>query len=124
MPPSETNSTDDRIPSLEELFNLTPPSDVAAVATQFGQNSEWDAESMPINLSEKDETTANSLEPRDYPPRNGIHKTGHTYESRNLDPYRIDRTNVHPETVHHIFMIRHGTKSIEREKNEKSIDLF
>ena len=101
------NDMETEIPQIEDLFPLNPPTNIANIAEEFGQNPDWESEPMPIDLSEEEETSPNQLGDRSYPPRKGIERFDMP-RINSADPYKINRLNVNPASVHHIIFVRHG----------------
>lgn len=101
------------IPTIEYLYPLPINDQMKNIANQFNQNPNWDEGNMPISLTKEEETTP--MEPIDLelPTGPGIIKTGHSFQTNDMHGYRIDTEGVHPNTEHHIFLVRHGLLRID-----------
>ncbi len=102
------NITARRAASLEDLYPLPTNDQLKTIAAQFNQNPNWEEGNMPISLTEEEETTPTEPVERELQTGPGIIKTGHRFETDDMFPYRIDPQDVHPQTEHHIFVVRHG----------------
>ena len=102
------NTTSAPVPSIEELFPMPMNDEINDIAAQFRQNPDWERGNLPLPSTEAEETEAQEPVPHEFPTGPGTIKRGHLFETNDMHGYRIDTAGVHPETEHHIFLVRHG----------------
>ncbi|UJR37133.1 hypothetical protein I4U23_029837 [Adineta vaga] len=91
------------------MFPLPTNDQMEMLAAQFNQNPNWEHGNMPLTLSDIEETTPNDItisSPKKIGP--GIIKEGHRFLPERHHGYPIDGRGVHPDSEHHIFLVRHG----------------
>ena len=95
-------------PTIEHLYPLPINDEMKNLAAQFNQNPNWEHGNMPISLTKEEEITPMDFPGNELPTGPGIIKTGHLFQTDDMHAYRIDTEGVHPNTEHHIFLVRHG----------------
>jgi hypothetical protein len=105
------NVTIDDIPKIEKMFPLPINDQLETIAAQFNQNPNWEQGNMPVTLTEEEETTPDDSDIDELKTGPGIIKQGHLFKPEHYHAYPIDSHGVHPESQHHIFLVRHGKKS-------------
>lgn len=98
------------IAKIEDLYPLKTNEQLDDIAKQFNQSPEWGKGALPLPATEADESKPEDVRNKDYPNREGTIRRGHAYFTHDMHAYRIDKRGVHPQTVHHVFFIRHGSR--------------
>ena len=96
------------VPTVEEMYPLKRNEEIQKIAAQFEVDPEWEHGGQAMPNNEHEEMKGENSEPYEYPRKLGNFKVGHIYHTNNMHAYRINSTGVHPDTLHHVFFVRHG----------------
>jgi hypothetical protein len=102
------NITVENLPTIEDMYLLPINDQIVTIAAQFEQESNWEYGNMPMALTEEEETTPVQPGSEELQDKPGVIKTGHLFQPTDMHAYRVDSQGVHSQSVHYVFLTRHG----------------